>query len=94
MISVLIKHPVEDFEKSKAGFDAFHDTRKSSGEKHYQIYRSIDDPNTLVALFEWDNIDNAKAFLTSPDLKDAMEHAGVAGQPEITIMDLADQGST
>jgi quinol monooxygenase YgiN len=91
--SVLIKHPVEDFEKWKAGFDAFHDTRKSGGEKSYQIFRTIDDPNNVVALFEWDDIDNARAFLNSSELKDAMEQAGVSGQPEITIMYIADHGS-
>jgi quinol monooxygenase YgiN len=94
MAIVLIKHPVEDYEKWKAEFDAFHDTRKSNGEQNYRIYRTIDDPNNLVAFFEWDNIDNAKAFLASSDLKDAMQEAGVSGQPEITIMEIADQGST
>ena len=94
MIAILIWHPVENYEKWKAEFDAFHDTRKASGELNYQIYRPLDDPNNLVALFEWDSTENAKTFLDSSELKDAMQRAGVSGQPDITIMENADQGGT
>jgi len=94
MTTILIKHPVEDYDKWKAEFDAFHDHRKASGETSFQINRPIDDPNNLVILFEWDSAENAKAFLDSTDLKEAMQRAGVLGQPEITIMEIADQGST
>ena len=94
MTTILIKHPVEDYDIWKGEFDAFHDYRKASGETCFQIYRPIDDPNYLVILFEWDSAENAKAFLDSTDLKEAMQRAGVSGQPEITIMEIADQGST
>ncbi|HBE92698.1 MAG TPA: cyclase [Gammaproteobacteria bacterium] len=94
MTTVLIKHSVEDFDKWKAEFDAFHDNRKASGEATYQIYRPIDNPNTLVILFEWDSMDNAKSFLESSDLKEAMVRAGVSSEPEITMMEMAGQGST
>ena len=94
MTTILIKHPVEDYDIWKGEFDAFHDNRKASVETSFQINLPIDDPNNLVILFEWDSAENAKAFLDSTDLKEAMQRAGVSGQPEITIMEIADQGIT
>ena len=94
MTTVLIKHPVEDYDRWKTAFDAFHDYRKTGGETRYQIYRPVDDPTNIVILFEWDSVDNAKTFLDLTELKEAMQRAGVSGPPDITIMDMADSGST
>ena len=94
MATVLIKHPVQDYAQWKAAFDDFINTRKASGEKSYHIYRTINDQNNIVIVFEWDNVDNALAFLQSEDLKAAMQQAGVAGPPDITLMESAAQGDT
>jgi len=94
MTTVLIKHPIEDYSKWKNAFDAFLGFRKSGGEKSFHVSRPVDDPNTLVILFEWDSAENAMAFLDSAELKDAMLEAGVLGPPEITIMETATKGNT
>lgn len=93
MTTVLIKHPVEEYAKWKSAFDDFIDYRKAGGEKSYQICRPIDEPNNVVILFEWDSVENAKKFLDSQDLKDAMQKAGVVGPPEITLMETTAKGS-
>lgn len=94
MTTVLIKHPVEDYAKWKDAFDAFIDNRKAAGEQSYHIYRTINNQNNLVIVFEWDNAENAITFLQSDELKAAMQQAGVAGPPEINIMETADKGET
>ena len=94
MTTVLIKHPVEDYAKWKDAFDRFIDHRKAGGEKSYHICRPIDEPTSVIILFEWDSIANAMAFLDSEELKTAMQQAGVAGPPEITIMETAAKGDT
>lgn len=94
MATVLIKHPVQDYEKWKTAFDDFVSARKAAGEKSYHIYRTIRDQNKVVVVFEWDSVDNALAFLQSQDLKAAMQQAGVSGQPDITVMESAAQGTT
>lgn len=94
MTTVLIKHSVEDYGKWKEAFDAFIDNRKAGGEKSYHIYRTINNQNTVVIVFEWDNAENAITFLQSDDLKAAMQQAGVTGPPEINIMETADKGET
>lgn len=94
MATILIKHPVEDYARWKNAFDDFLDYRKAGGEKSYLICRPIDEPNNIVILFEWNSVENAQAFLDSQDLKEAMQKAGVAGPPEITIMETTAQGET
>lgn len=39
------------------------------------------DPNTYVAIIKWDSMQNANKYTGSPELKAAMEKAGVAGPP-------------
>ena len=94
MTTVLIKHPIEDYAKWKNAFDGFIEFRKASGEQSFHVSRPVDNPNTLVILFEWDSAENAMAFLDSADLKNAMQKAGVLGPPEITIMETATRGNT
>jgi quinol monooxygenase YgiN len=55
--SISVQLKVEDYAKWKAEFDGFAAPRKASGEKSYQIFRLVDDPNTLVLIMEYDSLD-------------------------------------
>jgi quinol monooxygenase YgiN len=68
--------------------------RKEAGEKSYQIFRTDDDPNNLVMLFQWDSMDNARKFMESNDLREAMQKGGVIGKPEIRLLEEVEKGST
>ena len=72
MPHVLIRHKVEDYTKWKAVFDAHKAMRKAGGEKTYHIFHAASDPNNLVLLFEWNSLDNARRFLESQELRQAM----------------------
>lgn len=83
---VLAKHKVQDYPKWKAAFDSFAEKRKSSGELTYTIYHSDNDSNDLTMIFEWDSAENAKKFMTSQELKDAMQQGGVIEEPQIQFL--------
>ncbi len=51
--------------------------RKASGMKSYQIFNSDDNPNKIVHLSQWDNMDDARKFLQSEGLQKANEQSGV-----------------
>jgi hypothetical protein len=53
------------------------------------VYRSIDDANDVTVTHDFTNA--AKAFASSPDLKAAMENAGVKGTPQIWLTTRAEQ---
>ena len=93
MTHVLVKHKVKDHAAWKVAFDNFADVRKSSGEKSYRILHPGDNPNDLTLLFEWDSQKNAETFFTSPELKSAMQQAGVAEEPKIQFMNVLTQGN-
>lgn len=93
MNHVLVRHRVDDYPKWKAVFDNFVDTRKSFGEKSFQILQHNGDNNNLYLLFQWDNKENAEKFFESSDLKNVMQEAGVAEAPEIHFLNEADKGN-
>lgn len=75
-----VRHKVEDYTRFKSTFDSGIAIRKAGGEKSYQIFRTVDDPNDLVLLFEWDNLDNFQKYSQSEELREAQQQAGVIGQ--------------
>ncbi|HKB85590.1 MAG TPA: hypothetical protein VKD08_05430 [Ignavibacteriaceae bacterium] len=87
MAHLFIKHKVKDYPVWKKVFDGFNETRKAGGERSYQILHPENDKNSLLALFEWDNLNNARKFAGSKELKDAMANAGVIEQPEIYFLE-------
>jgi quinol monooxygenase YgiN len=91
---MLIRHKVKDYAAWKAVFDGARDLRRAGGERSYQILHPDDDPNNLILLFEWDSLDNARAYLANPDLKAAMDEAGVLEPPEAYFLEEYDQGKT
>jgi len=57
-------------------------------------WHTDDDPNTLILLFESDNLDNARAFMANPELKATMENAGVLEPPEAYFLEEHYRGKT
>ena len=82
MPMLIIRHKVGEFGKWKQAYDAHADTRAANGVISGRVTRSADDPSQLVLLFEIADIAKAKAFIASPDLKSAMEAAGVIDKPD------------
>jgi heme-degrading monooxygenase HmoA len=87
MAYLFIRHKVKDYTAWKKVFDGFIDTRKANGEKTYQILYPDSDPNNLLAFFEWDNLENARQFVNSSELKNAMSNAGVIEHPEVYFLE-------
>ena len=77
MPHTVLHQKVENFAKWKAGFDATPDARKAAGIKSYQIFQTVDDPNTVVMLIEWDALESIDKFMQSAGLADRQRRAGV-----------------
>jgi heme-degrading monooxygenase HmoA len=86
MAGMLVQHKVKDFTNWKKVYDSQASLRSSSGEISDQIYHNASDPNQLVLVFKWNSVENAQKFANSPELKAAMEKAGVEGPPTITFL--------
>lgn len=89
MAIMLVQHQVQDFAEWKKVFDSVADLRARNGELSAEVYRSESDPNNITAIFKWDSLANAHKYAQSPELKAAMEKAGVEGKPSITFLNEA-----
>jgi heme-degrading monooxygenase HmoA len=84
---VLIRHKVEDYQRWTPAFDAHGAARKASGSKGGRRLRSAEDPNELVILLEWDNLQKSRQFAQSDDLRNTMQRAGVVGKPGMYFLE-------
>lgn len=87
MSYVLVRHDVEEFSKWKSLYDKHLETRKAGGSKGARVFRNANNPNEAVLLFEWNDIENARKFTQSDDLRQRMQEAGVTGKPDIFFLD-------
>jgi heme-degrading monooxygenase HmoA len=92
MSYMFVRHSVQDYEAWKSVFDSVSDLRMRNGEKSYQILRQDNGSTDLFIIFEWDNLDNARKYAASPELKEAMQRAGVKGKPDISFLEEAARG--
>ncbi len=92
MAHLAVRHQVQDYNAWKVVFDDFAPQRRAAGEISYQIYHVDGDRNNLVLLFEYDSTDNVKTFIASDALRDAMNRAGVQGEPAIFVVNAGDSG--
>ncbi|MBE0620250.1 MAG: cyclase [Burkholderiales bacterium] len=83
---MLIRHKVTDFKTWKAGYDADRSNRIEAGLTEKYVLRNTDDPNEVVALFEAQDLNRAKAFATSADLREKMQKVGVVDKPDIYFL--------
>ena len=89
---ILVQHSVEDYNKWKPVFDE-QEARQAAGSKGGIVFRNADDLNQITVLLEWDNLDNARAYADSDDLRESMQHAGLTEQPNVRFLEEVDRPS-
>lgn len=92
MIYIHVQHAVEDYGRWKLGFDANAPLRKAGGStEEVYIMRNVDDPNEVTVILGWSDIEKARAFTQSSELREAMAKAGVTSQPTVRFLEAAAQ---
>jgi quinol monooxygenase YgiN len=87
MVHIIIRHKVADYSRWKDAFDAHLSTRKAAGETDYRVLQSVDDPREVTLFLDWDSLERARRFAGSEDLKQAMQKAGVLGDPDVHFLE-------
>lgn len=82
----LIRHKVKDFKIWKPGYDDHQSKRAEAGLTEKLLLRNADDPNEVVLLFEARDLDAARAFAESADLRKKMQEVGVADTPDLYFL--------
>ena len=86
MPCLLIRHTVQDYTTWKAVFDEQADVRRANGSQGGWLFRSTESGEVLV-LLEWDDLERARLFADSDDLREAMARAGVTDRPDIWFLE-------
>ncbi len=87
MTTLSVHHKVADYSKWRKVYDEADVARRKFGMTSAHVFRSATDPNEITVLTEWPSIDKAKAYAASPDLKQAMQNAGVISQPDVAFLE-------
>jgi len=85
MSTVIIRHRVADFDAWKPVFDEHGAVRREHGLQDASLLRDEDDPNTVTILLTTDDTAGAREFLSSDNLREAMQNAGVVSEPDLWI---------
>ena len=83
MIRLFVRHEVADYNTWLKAYHDFDGERRGFGVVGATLGRSVDNGNDVTVTHDFGSLDEAKAFMSSPRLKEAMEAAGVSGIPTI-----------
>ena len=90
MVYIHIRHRLEDYARWREGYDNHAPARQAGGAVgEAQVMRNVEDPNEVILLLGWSDLQKARAFIQSVSLKEAMQKAGVQGSPEIRLLEAA-----
>jgi hypothetical protein len=86
MPHIMVRHKVADFAKWKPAYEAHKDTRAAAGIKEGYVLQNVDNLTEVVLFLEVADVAKARAFISSPDLKAAMEKSGVTDKPDVYLL--------
>ncbi len=86
MAYTIVRHQVGDYNKWKAVFEGAREIRESYGEQSHQVFRDIDNPNTVTVLNKWNDLNRAKEFFNSDEVKQKMKESGMVAEPTVHFL--------
>lgn len=89
MAHMIIRHRIDAYGPWRKAFDDHRSARTAAGLRDLHVWRNADDGSELILLFEATDLDSAREFAASPELRDKMRAAGVQGKPQISFVDEA-----
>ncbi len=81
-VRIMVRHKVKDWDAWKKAFDSHKQMRMDAGLTDRVIGYSVGDNHQVTLVFAAADLDKAKAFMNSQELKDKMKEAGVEGAPD------------
>jgi heme-degrading monooxygenase HmoA len=77
-----------DFDDWKKRFEAQAEVRKAAGCRGVRRMRGVENPRELVVIFDWDTIENAKAFvgIKTTEKPELLENREDAAAPKLDIV--------
>ena len=74
---------VKDYGTWRTAYDGREKNRVSAGITNGRVFRRAEDPNDVVILQDVADVEKARTWLASDEIKAAMEKSGVVGSPNV-----------
>lgn len=74
---MFVQHKVNDYAEWRKVYDSVGEMQKAGGVTEAAVYRSVEDPNSILVMHRFNSADQAQAFTQNPDLREAMGKGGV-----------------
>ncbi len=82
MPTVAAQIAIGDYAKWRPVFDKHKPLRDKAGLTNVRVYRDADDPKELIVWSETSDVAKAREALNGPEIRSAMQEAGVMGPPQ------------
>jgi hypothetical protein len=83
----LVLHRVGDFDAWRGVYDSLAPVQAAGGVTEGVCSPMAGHPDNVLVIHHFDSVATARGFVTSPDLLDATERAGVKAGPRIEFYD-------
>jgi len=80
---MFVRHDVGEYDAWRRVYDAFASQQQAHGVRAEAVYQSVDNPNDVTVTNDFEDIETARAFLESSEVRDAIQDAGVVGDPQV-----------
>jgi hypothetical protein len=87
MTVAIILHRVADYDAWRKVYDSVGDMQKDGGVTQESVHRMVDDPNNVLVIHHFVDVETARVFFGRDDLRDAMQRGGVQGEPRVELFD-------
>jgi hypothetical protein len=84
--AAIVRFSVADFDAWLVGFNDHEESRREAGILGHHINRGEEDPNDISVFMALSDLDKARTFAASDDLRVRMHEAGVSSAPQTTWM--------
>jgi hypothetical protein len=86
MATIILNHKVKDYSSWKSHYDNDSARRSGAGLKEIAVGQKSDDPSMVYIIWETADPSVLDKMLADPDLKNAMDEAGVISKPEVVMV--------
>lgn len=85
MPTLFVRHRVDDFDTWRQVYDEVEDLREEFGVLQEAVYQEVGRPDHVLVVHEFDRAEQARRFMVSEKLKQAMDRAGVTEAPQFEL---------
>ena len=83
----LVLHRIDDYDAWREVYDSVAPLRAEGGVTTQSVHRMAGDRDNVLVIHHFDTVAAARSFFSNPDLRDAMQRAGVTGEPRIEVFE-------